>query len=320
MKVVIGTNSFGLEKGITDLMKEYPQVEFFYCANREDMEKHIIDANVYMGWISRDAFLIAKNLRWIQSPSSGVDSFLTIPELVESEVLLTSAVGTHGACLAESVFGMILAFNRGIKKAILCQKDHIWAIRDIRPKQIELTGSVMGIIGFGVVGRALAKRAYAFDMRIIGVDLFPVNKPDYVDQLWGMDRLNNLLKVSDYVVVTVPYTPGTKGMVGAEQLALMKSTSILVVISRGGIVDQEALIKALKENRIARAALDVTKPEPLPGDSELWDMENVLITPHIAGGTQYEGQHILSIFKENLEHLLKGELPLRNQVDKKRGF
>ncbi|MBM3213070.1 D-2-hydroxyacid dehydrogenase, partial [Candidatus Poribacteria bacterium] len=214
----------------------------------------------------------------------------------------------------------ILAFNRGIKNAILCQKDHIWAIRDIRPKQIELTGSVMGIIGFGVVGRALAKRAYAFDMRIIGVDLFPVKKPDYVDQLWGMERLNNLLEESDYVVVTVPYTPGTKGMIGAEQLALMKSSSMLVVISRGGILDQEALVKALKENRIARAALDVTRPEPLPGDSELWDMENVLITPHIAGGTQYEGQHILSIFKENLEHLLKGELPLRNQVDKKRGF
>jgi D-2-hydroxyacid dehydrogenase (NADP+) len=320
MKVIIGTNTFGLEKGIPDLKSEYPQAEFFHCASREDMEKHITDADVYLGWISRDALLKAKNLKWIQSPSSGVDNFLTIPELVENEVLLTSAVGTHGACLAESVLGMILAFNRGIRASILCQKEHVWAIREIRPKQIELTGSTMGIIGFGVVGRSLAKRAYAFDMRIIAVDLYPKNKPDHVDKLWGMEHLNDLLKESDYVVVAVPYTPDTKGMIGTEQLALMKPSAMLVVISRGGVVDQVALAQALKEKRIASAALDVVRPEPLPEDSELWDMENVLITPHIAGGTQYEGQHILSIFRENLGRLLRGELPLRNQADKKRGF
>ena len=320
MKVLIGANSFGLENGIPALREKYPQVEFIYSANREELQNIIADIDVYLGWISREAFLKAEKLKWIQSPSSGVDNFLIIPELVESNVLLTSAVGTHGACLAESVMGMILAINRGIKTAILNQQNHVWAIRDIRPKQVELTGSNMGIIGFGVVGRALAKRASAFDMRIIALDMYPNNKPEYVDKLLGMNSLNDLLKESDYVVITVPYTPQTKDMIGEEQIALMKSNATLVVISRGGIVDQDALIKALKEKRIASAALDVFKPEPLPADNELWDMENVLITPHSAGGSQYECQNILEIFSDNLGRLIRGELPLRNQADKKRGF
>ena len=320
MKVLIGGNPMGLENAIPDLEEKYPDFEFVHCANRADTGQYIADADVYMGWLNRDIFLGAKNLKWVQSPSSGIDYYLAIPELVESEVLLTSARGTHGACLAESTLAMILAFTRGIRDAVLRQQDRVWANREIRPKLVELTGGTLGILGFGMVGRSLAERARVFGMRILALDLFPSGKPDYVDELWGFDRLDDLLRQSDYLVVTVPRTPQTLGMVGAEQLALMKSSAMLVGISRGGIIDQDALADALRKKRLAAAALDVFKPEPLPADSELWDVDNLLIAPHMAGGTQFERQHVLDIFYENLGRFVRGELPLRNQIDKVRGF
>jgi phosphoglycerate dehydrogenase-like enzyme len=185
---------------------------------------------------------------------------------------------------------------------------------------IELTGMTLGIVGFGSIGRALAKRAAAFDMRILAVDLFPGDKPDYVELLAGMEQMDAVLRESDFLVVTVPWTPEADGMIGAAQLALMKPSSMVVGISRGGIIDQKALAQALKEKRIAMAALDVFEPEPLPADSELWDIDNLLVCSHIAGGTQYEGQYISAIFEENLGRFLKGQFPLRNQIDKQRGF
>jgi phosphoglycerate dehydrogenase-like enzyme len=320
MKVLIGANPMGLEQAIPDLQRKYPHLEFDHCPSREETGDYIADAEIYMGWLDREIFLAAQQLGWIQSPSSGIDYFLRIPELVESEVLLTSASGTHGACLAESTLGMILAFTRGIRDSIMRQQEHTWANREIRPKMVELTGSTMGIVGFGAFGRTLARRARAFEMRIIAVDVFPSDKPDTVSELWGVERLPDLLRQSDYVVVAVPLTPDTEGMIGAEQIALMKPTAMLVGMSRGGIIDQEALAQALRENRLAAAALDVCRPEPLPADSELWDVENLLIAPHIAGGTQHEARNVLEIFAENLARYLNGDLPLRNQVDKQRGF
>jgi phosphoglycerate dehydrogenase-like enzyme len=135
-----------------------------------------------------------------------------------------------------------------------------------------------------------------------------------------MDRLDDLLAQSDFVVVAVPYTDDTHNMIGAKQIAKMKTTAMLVGISRGGIIDQAALVEALHNKTIAAGALDVFDTEPLPADSELWDLDNLLITSHIAGGTQYEAKYIVDIFVENLERFLQNRLPLRNQVDKKRGF
>ncbi len=157
-------------------------------------------------------------------------------------------------------------------------------------------------------------------MRVVAVDLLPLSKPVTVEALWGPERLHELLAVSDYVVVTVPYTALTDGMIGAAEIAQMKPGALLVGISRGRIIDEDALIAALKSGHLRGAALDVFAQEPLPPDSELWDMPNVLITPHAAGGTQFEADYILDIFRENLDRFLRGELPLRNQVDKRRGF
>lgn len=320
MKVLIGANPMGLEDAIPDLKQKYPDVEFVHCSDRSKTAEFLADADVYMGWLGRDDFLAAKKLKWIQSPSSGINYYLAVPELVESDVLLTSARGTHGACLADSTFAMILAFTRKIKDFVVKQQQHEWSLRELRPQMVELTGSTIGIIGFGAVGRAIAKRAVAFDMNVIAVDMFPKNKPDDVQELWGLDKLPDMLAASDYVVVTVPYTPETDGMIGAEQIAQMKPGALLVGISRGHIIDEDALIAALNSGHLSAAALDVFDKEPLPEDSELWDMDNVLVTPHAAGGTQMERKYLLDIFYENLERFFNGNLPLRNQIDKKLGF
>ena len=310
----------GLECYFPELKEKHPEIEFVHCPDRKALINEIADADIYMGWINRDAFLAAKKLKWIQSSSSGVDSFLKIPELVESPVYLTSASGTHAACLAESAMAMILVFTRGIRDCVLV-KQNLWtAGKEARSRLLELTGSTMGIIGLGAVGCALAKRAQAFDMRIIAVDMYPKDKPDYVSELWSLEHLDDLLRESDYVVVTVPRTSKTLGMIGAEQIALMKSSAMLVGISRGGVIDQIALAQALREKRLATVALDVFDPEPLPEDSELWELDNLLMTPHIAGGTQLEGKYIIDIFQENLDRFLNNDFPLRNQADKNRGF
>jgi D-2-hydroxyacid dehydrogenase (NADP+) len=319
-RVLVGPNAMGLEQVIDQVASLHPDWTFRHCAQPEALAQALTEADIYLGWLNREQFQGARSLRWIQSPSSGVDRFLTIPELANGDVILTSARGTHGACLAEHAFAMILAFTRGIRWFVDAQHERRWAGRDYRSRLVELTGSTMGIIGFGTVGRALAKRAAAFDMRIIAVDAFPCERPDYVASLEGLEGLDTLLAQSDYLVVTVPYTEKNQNLIGATQLSAMKASAMLVGISRGGIIDEDALAQALREGRIAAAALDVCCQEPLPADSPLWDVQNLLITPHVAGGTQFECGTILAIFAENLDRYQRGEFPLRNQVDKARGF
>ena len=320
MKALIGPNLMGLEQALPDLQKSFPDVSFTHFHEREGLAEAIADVDIYMGGLGRAEFLAARKLMWVQSPSSGVNAFLAIPELAQGHVLLTSASGTHAACVAESALAMILSFTRGVRASVLRQRDRSWAMYDIRVSQVELTGSIVGIVGFGAIGYALAVRALAFGMQVVAVDVHPQREPADVTWLRGLDGLSDLLCISDYVVVTVPYTDQTRHMIGVSQLALMKPTAMLVGMSRGGVIDQAALAQALRAGRLAAAALDVFEPEPLPADSALWDLENLLITPHIAGGTQYEAQHIIGIFRENLGRFLRGELPLRNQVDKTLGY
>ncbi len=282
--------------------------------------QEIADADVYIGFMSGELFNAAKQLKWVQSPSSGINYFLDLPGLPESDVILTSASGTHGGAVSESAIAMMLAYTRGIWPSVPLQPQHKWAMREIRPQLTELSGCTVGIIGMGAIGQALAKRLDAFDMNVIAVDLMLKQKPATVDELWPLERLDDLLAQSDFVVVAVPYTAETHGMIGAEQIAKMKPSAMLVGISRGGIIDQVALAQALRNKTIAAGALDVFATEPLAEDDELWDVDNLLITSHIAGGTQYEAKHIMDIFADNLARFIKGELPLRNQVDKVRGF
>lgn len=320
MNALFGATIMSLEKSLPELQQSYPDVNFVYCPDSEEMASDIHNADIYVGSISREVFLKAKQLRWIQSSSSGVDSYLRIPELVTSDVLLTSASGTHGPGLAESTLGMILSFTRGLRTSIFRQQEHQWSASELRPILIELTDMTLGIVGFGAFGRHLAARAQAFGLKILAIDLDTDDKPEYVSELWATDRLDDLLGQSDFVVVALPLTPATDGLIDAGKIALMKPGAMLLAMSRGGIVDQDAVAQALREKRLWAAALEVARPEPLPVDSDLWDIENLLITSHIAGGTQSERKYVIEIFCENLDRFLAGKSPLRNQVDKIAGF
>ncbi|MGC9520353.1 MAG: D-2-hydroxyacid dehydrogenase [Anaerolineae bacterium] len=320
MHILIGPNRYNLDQVIPALTAQFPKLTFDVCEDDACVSDRIAEADAYCGWLNRDQFLAAKNLRWIQSPSTGVDAFCRIPELVEGDVILTNARGAHAVPLAEQALAGIFAFTRGTKVFLEHQARHEWASRERREELVELTGSTLGIVGFGTVGQAIAERAQAFGMRILAVDLLQIDKPDYVERLDGADGLDALLQESDYVVITVPYTELTHGMIGAAELARMKPSAILVGVSRGGIIDEAALVDALTSGQLAAAALDVFETEPLSEDSELWDIDNLVITPHAAGGSQFEAPAIRAIFKENVERYLEDDFPLRNTVDKQRGF
>lgn len=320
MHIVIGPNNFNLEQVIPVIQARYPEVTFDVCKDRECVDRAIVNADAYCGWLTRETFIAGTRLRWIQSPSTGVDAFLRIQELKDSDVILTNARGVHAACLAEQTFAMIFSFSRGMKAFLEHQQRHEWAGREVRDSLVELTGSTMGIVGYGTVGHAIAERARAFGMRVLAVDVFPTDKPDQGLRVFGIEDLGLVLTESDYVVITVPLTPETRGMVGAAQLSLMKPSAILVGISRGGIIDETALVDALTSGKLAAAALDVFETEPLPKDSPLWDIPNLIVIPHAAGGSQYEPAAIRGIFRENIERFVRGDFPLRNEVSKQRGY
>ena len=320
MKVLIGRTAMRIHEAIPEFRKEFPEYEFIECLDTTKYAEAIVDADVFVGSVTREDFVAAKKLKWIQASSTGVNNFMAIPELVASDVLLTNVRGTHGGPLSESVFGMIFHFTRGIGGSIPKQAAHEWAGRDLRPRLLELRGSTMGIIGFGSVGTEVARRAAAFDMRILALDMYPGVKPDHVAELWGMDRVDDLMAQSDYVVVAAPYTSRAHHMIGPKQIALMKPTSMMVIISRGGLADEDALIDALKKGEISAVAADVFEENVLAPDSPWWDAPNALVTPHIAGGSHLERDTILGIVEENLGRFLRGDLPLRNQIDMQKGF
>ena len=189
----------------------------------------------------------------------------------------------------------------------------------IREAAWELAGLTMGIVGLGGTGRELAKRAYGFGMRIVAVDPKEVDVPDTVEACWKMDRLSDLLDQSDVVAVCAPLTAETEGMFDRRAFARMRNHALLINVTRGRIVDEEALLEALRSGAIGGAGLDVTPREPLPVDHPLWQMENVIVTPHAAGGSPNRMDRVVDLFCENLRRLLAGQ-PLLSVIDKRKGY
>ncbi len=317
MKVVV-TGLFG--DGFEESLKsEFPGVEFVFAVAQEDQAREIKDADAYMGMPSRDVFLAADHLRWLHCPGTGIDKFTEIPEIVDSDVVLTNARGPHAAPMADHVISMCLAFAHRTNEMVLDQKAHVWDGAKYDRSFIEMEGSTMGILALGDIGLAVARRATGFGIEVYAVDKDPFPAPPGVSEVWGLDRLDDLLKMSDWFVITAPYTIDTRGMIGPESLALMKSTAHLIIISRGGIVDEDALFDTLSNRRIAGAGIDAFEVEPLPEDSPWWDLENVIISPHSSALTveMWEGRR--EIFRENLRRFLANE-PFIYVCDKTAGF
>jgi len=302
---------------LKQLREAVPTVEIVIAESKDDALNKVVDVDAIYGPVSSELIKAGKKLRWVQVTSAGVEGYL-FPELVESDIILTNAKGVYAIHIAEHVMALILSFGRAINILIHRQRDEIWESRANLPV-IEINGLTLGIVGLGGIGLEVAKSAHALGMRILAVDPTQTYQPDYVENLWRLDKLHDMLKEADFVTICCPLTPQTRQMMSTEEFKCMKPTAYLINIARGGIVDQEALIKALKTKEIAGAGLDVTVPEPLPKGNPLWQMENVIITPHMAGQSPLSSRRLMKVFTENLKRFVNGE-PLLNVVDKKLGY
>ncbi|MFZ4849569.1 MAG: D-2-hydroxyacid dehydrogenase [Caldilinea sp.] len=303
---------------------QFPQVIFCSATTAAAVLAEIVDAEVVFGDFSREAFLAAKELRWVQCHGAGVNKLVAIPELLASSVQITSTKGAHAPTIAEHFFGLLISLARRFPQLQAAQQQKNWVpwtewSAKIGAHPIALQGRTLGVIGLGKIGRAIAVRAQAFEMKVIAVDLLEMEKPSYVDQLGQLEHLSSLLQSSDVVVVAVPGTPATAHLLDADRLGELRRDAILIVVSRGGIVDETALCALLRDGHLAGAALDVTEQEPPPADSPLWNTPNLLLTPHIAGKSTNTTAAATQIFSENLARYL-AQQPLQNLVDKLLGF
>lgn len=316
MKVVITTSWVG---HYVDMFRDaFPQVEFVTGATPEEVIAVGADAEVAFGPVDQQLLEGLTSLKWIASASAGVEWMRNAPGLPATNITVTNTRGAHASTIAEHTFGMLVHLARRFDELYEAQKRHEW-IRGANLAFTGLAGLTMGIVGLGNIGRYIASRAKAFEMDVIAVDAHPVAKPDYVNEVNLLDGLDSLLERSDVVVVTVPITPETRGMIGARELELLKDTAIFMVVSRGGIVDEPALVETLKSGRLLGAALDVTDVEPLPADNPLWDAPRLFITPHCSPTSRQTHTNVMQQLQTNLRHYLAGEA-LENVVNKSLGY
>jgi len=254
-------------------------------------------------------------LRWIQSSSSGIGEWVRRLGLVESPVVVTNAAGIHARPLAEYVVFVMLYFAKSWARMLAEQRAHHWE----RCAIDTIDGKTLGIVGLGRVGQAVAQLAKGLGVRVIGLRRRTDGVDPGIDAVFGPDRLADLLAQSDYVALSLPHTSETVGLIGAAELATMRQGSVLINIARGSIVDESALIEALRSGHLGGAALDVVGREPLAADSPLWDMPNVLITPHSMSTAAVENELLTRLFCDNLRRYLDGQ-PLLNVFDKRRGY
>jgi phosphoglycerate dehydrogenase-like enzyme len=305
------------------LRREFPDLGVDQLNSYENVEQHLADVEILFGISIRpEQFIAAKKLRWIHSQAAAVHQFM-FPELVNSDVILTNARDVHGPVVAEQVIAMMFALAKRIPAAVRFQQKHEWgqdAFSSGRSHSRELAGATLGLVGLGSIGRKVATHAAALGMRVIAVREHPEKeKPQDVDEVLPTSKLQELLAQSDYVVLSAPVTAQTTGMIGARQLAAMKPDAFLLNVGRGPLIDEAALVEVLRQHKIGGAALDVFDQEPLPPDSPLWDLEDLLITPHTGGISENMWERHYALFSDNLHRYLSGQ-PLLGLVDKRSGY
>ncbi|HKK27547.1 MAG TPA: D-2-hydroxyacid dehydrogenase [Gemmatimonadota bacterium] len=284
--------------------------------------QEIRDAEVYAGFgLPRPAFLEARELRWVHSGAAGVGGAL-YGEMRDSDVLLTNSAGLHSEPLGDHALAMILHFARGLDVAEAGRARREWrhtAMAGAGSPLVEVEGRSVGVIGYGGIGSAVGRRAAALGMRVLAVSRSGGPAPDEVESLRDEGGLDDVLSASHYVAVCVPETDGTRNLLGEERLALLREDAVLINLSRGGIVEEAALARMLASGRLRGAGLDVFEEEPLPPDSPLWDLENVVITPHAGAVSPRFWERETPLLIENLRRYLDGR-PLVNVVDKELGY
>ena len=274
--------------------------------------------DVVLGFMTPKLFEAATSLRWVHATASGVDGFM-YPAFRDSDVILTGEKGLVGGHLADHGFGLLLAVTRRIAAAIRLGPAAWEQREEMRHEELELEGLVMGIVGFGGTGRAMARRAVAFGMGCLAVDEMPVPGGDGVEEVWPVARLAEMLGQSDVVAVCCPLTEATVRLFDDAAFAAMKPGAIIVNVTRGEVVDGDALVRALESGRLGGAALDVVDGEPLGPDHPLWGFATVVMTPHTAGASQHRARRNLERFCENL-HRYRADEELLGVVDKRAGY
>ena len=260
----------------------------------------------------RDLTAVAPRLRWLQATSAGIGPFVQRVGLDRSDITFTTASGVHARPLADFCLMAMLMFA----------KNYVWMERDKKAKQWErycgeeLAGKTLAIVGVGRVGHEVARHGKRMDMRVTGMRRSSAPVPE-IDKLFDRAELHSMLREADFLVLAAPHTPETEGIIGEAELAVMKPSAVLINIGRGALVDEDALIRALQQKRLAGAALDVLREEPPPQDSPLWAMPNVIISPHSASTVTQENARITEIFCDNLRRYLSGQ-SLRNVLDTKK--
>ncbi len=288
-------------------------------AGQQGIPEAILDADIFCGHAKErpvpwDEVVRRGRLEWIQSSAAGLDHCLA-PSVVDSGITVTSASGVLADQVAEQTMALLAGLLRGLPTFFRAQQKREFIRRPTR----DLHRATIGILGFGGNGRRLAEVLRPYKGKIIATDWFPVDKPDTVDELWPAARNEELIAVSDVLILAAPLTSATRGLLNARTLATMKPTAVLINVARGKLIVEHDLVAALKAGKLAGFATDVTEIEPLPHESHLWDMPNVIITPHVGGQSKWRIDDMTNFFCENLRRR-RENLPLLNLVDKRLGF
>ncbi len=304
------------------LVRRFPEVRFDSPADAAGADRALPEADVVLGGAVRPHnFASAARLRWIHVTSAGVGPAL-FPELAASGVILTNARGLHAVSMAEHVLAAMLGFARRFHLARDAQREGRWSFETFAAEPggvLELQGASLGLFGFGRVGAAIAERARALGLTVRAVSRRPRPDPSPAHELWPPERLGDLAAASDWFVIAAPLTAATRGAVGRAVLERLPAHAVLVNVGRGSLVDEAALTERLESGALAGAALDVFAEEPLPRSSRLWNLPQVILTPHVSGlGPRY-WERAMEQFAENLRAFLDGR-PLANVVDKREGY
>jgi D-2-hydroxyacid dehydrogenase (NADP+) len=287
------------------------------AAAKEQLDALLAEAEIIYGFgLPENVIARAPKLKWFQTMSAGVDKFLD-DKFRRSPVIMTSVSGIHATPISEFAMGLMLMLAKQAPLAFRQKQQKQWQLF----LAALLRSKTVGVVGLGHIGREVARLAKAFGMRVVATrrSARKSQRARYVDRLFAPEQLPELLSESDYVVLTLPLTPETYKIIGEAELSSMKPTAYLINVARGNLVDEEALVRALEEHRIAGAGLDVFATEPLPQDSPLWGLPNVIISPHIAGGMEDYVERATALFCQNLRRYVSGRR-LLNVVDKERGY
>src|SRR6478735_3298648 len=301
------------------LESSFPSVHFVF-SDVHDLPDGFEDADVLIPWgISSENLARMQRLKWVQTVSAGVDR-MDFAQLKARGIPLTNSSGIHANNISEHILALMLAFARKLPYLVREQEQHRWSSEVGRVSSFELTGQTMLIVGLGKIGEQLAIRTRGMQMRVLATRRrVEIERLSAADEVFALSELPERIGEADHVAITLPLTHDTEGLFTAELIARMKPGAYLYNIGRGSIIDQDAMIAALQSGQLGGAGLDVTTPEPLPADSPLWDMPNVIITPHTSGSSPMLMERAVALWTDNLNRFFAGE-PLKNVVDLDAGY